>query len=210
MSKTPPPLRQKLRDVATEAMLDAAERCMIANGYEQTTMQQIAAEAGCAIGTFYLYFKNKQELLRAICGRHGKLMHERIIAAYQQPIAPLEKVRAGLEMFLRYANEDQAFFRLFLDAVPLRLPHIHRFLDTDARKDHETAQDLELAALRQAQEQGQIRGDIPPTLLQEFLEGVCINTLESFLSSDPPPVVQQQIDTLWKFITGGVGANPPH
>ena len=43
--------QQEEKRAAFTRMLDAAERCMIEHGYEQSTMQQIAAEAGCATGT---------------------------------------------------------------------------------------------------------------------------------------------------------------
>jgi AcrR family transcriptional regulator len=44
-------------------ILDAAERLIVEHGYEGMTMDQVAAAAGVAKGTIYLYFPSKQSLL---------------------------------------------------------------------------------------------------------------------------------------------------
>lgn len=46
--------------------IGAARILFIANGYEQTSMQQIARAAEVAQGTFYLYFRSKPDVLHAI------------------------------------------------------------------------------------------------------------------------------------------------
>ena len=207
MIKGPIPLRQKLREVASEAMLDAAERCMLRNDYEQTTMQQIASEAGCAIGTFYLYFKSKEEIFRAILNRHGCEVHALALVAFARPTDPVEKVRKGLECFIRYASNDKGFFRLLLAAAPLRIRHLHKLMDDEARKQHDSYNQLELAALRDAQKRGFIRNDIPAELIQELMESIVITFLEHFLEADAPISVQQRVDTVWKFISQGICAN---
>ena len=48
-------------------MLDAARRLIDAKGDEFTT-QELVAEAGVALQTFYRYFASKDELLLAVIG----------------------------------------------------------------------------------------------------------------------------------------------
>lgn len=48
------------------AIIDAAEYLFTKAGYETTTMAQVATRAGVAVGTVYLYFKNKNDLLAAV------------------------------------------------------------------------------------------------------------------------------------------------
>ncbi len=47
-------------------MRQAAQR-FASRGYDQTTMQELAASMGLATGALYHYFASKEELLRAIC-----------------------------------------------------------------------------------------------------------------------------------------------
>jgi AcrR family transcriptional regulator len=47
-------------------ILDAAARCFIANGFHQTSMQDVIRAAGLSVGAFYRYFPSKTDLIRAI------------------------------------------------------------------------------------------------------------------------------------------------
>jgi AcrR family transcriptional regulator len=49
-------------------LLDAAKRLFLAKGFAQTSVSAIVREAGVAQGTFYLYFKGKQDLLPYLRG----------------------------------------------------------------------------------------------------------------------------------------------
>ena len=44
------------------AIIDAASEIFSRQGYEATTIAEIAAAAGIAVGTVYLYFRNKREI----------------------------------------------------------------------------------------------------------------------------------------------------
>jgi AcrR family transcriptional regulator len=46
-------------------ILDAALRLFRERGFEQTTMRDVAAEAGVATGAAYYYYRSKQELVLA-------------------------------------------------------------------------------------------------------------------------------------------------
>lgn len=50
-----PDLRRKLNNIGISLMLK--------QGYERTTIRQICREAGVAVGTFYIYFSSKSDLL---------------------------------------------------------------------------------------------------------------------------------------------------
>jgi len=50
-------------------ILDVTERCLRSVGYDKTTIRKIAGELDCAVGSIYRYFKDKRELLYAVCQR---------------------------------------------------------------------------------------------------------------------------------------------
>jgi TetR/AcrR family fatty acid metabolism transcriptional regulator len=49
-----------------EAIIEAATSLFLSEGYETMTIAQVAKSAGVAVGTVYLYFKNKLEILYAV------------------------------------------------------------------------------------------------------------------------------------------------
>lgn len=51
-----------------EQILEAARRCFSRDGFHQTSMTDIFAEAGLSSGAVYGYFKSKDELITAIAG----------------------------------------------------------------------------------------------------------------------------------------------
>jgi AcrR family transcriptional regulator len=52
-----------------DEILDAAQRCFVRNGFHQTSMQQICAEAGMSPGNLYRYFPSKESLITGIAER---------------------------------------------------------------------------------------------------------------------------------------------
>lgn len=52
-------------DSRRQHIIDAAFRCFSRNGFHQTTMRQIYAEAGLSAGAIYHYFRSKEEIIQA-------------------------------------------------------------------------------------------------------------------------------------------------
>jgi AcrR family transcriptional regulator len=200
------PLRQRIRAAAAEAMLDAAEAALIRGGYAATTMQRIAAAAGCAIGTFYLYFRNKEELFQAIVARHAQAMYGIGCRALADAGDPLSRLRGSHAAMLRYTQQHRHFFELFFAALPMRKRGIEQRLSRQTRRHRDQYVRLEQRTLADAQRQGLLRRDLEPELLQEFMDAVCLSMVERFVSSTPPPDFEQQFNVLWGLVTRGIGA----
>ena len=60
------PRRQQQAAATRQAILEAAERLFLQDGYPATTMDAIAAEAGVSLKTAYLPFSTKSGLLRTL------------------------------------------------------------------------------------------------------------------------------------------------
>src|SRR4051812_32373987 len=56
-------------DERQEQILSAGATVIVGQGYDKTTMSDIANEAGVSRGTVYLYFKGKEELFEALLYR---------------------------------------------------------------------------------------------------------------------------------------------
>jgi len=83
------------------AILDAAQQVIARQGYHNAQISRIAAEAGVAAGTVYLYFKNKPDLL--VCLFRERL--QLLVAEMQEAIAgaddPREKLRRAIAQHFR-------------------------------------------------------------------------------------------------------------
>ena len=51
-------------------ILDSARSCFVTHGYDQTTMKNIASDAGMTAGALYHHFDSKQDLFAAAYHRH--------------------------------------------------------------------------------------------------------------------------------------------
>jgi AcrR family transcriptional regulator len=57
-------------EVRRNELMDVAERLFAEKGYDHTSPSDIIREAGVAQGTFYYYFKSKDDLVRAVIVRY--------------------------------------------------------------------------------------------------------------------------------------------
>jgi AcrR family transcriptional regulator len=96
-----------------EAIIEAALEIFARQGYEETTIAQIAAAAGVAVGTVYLYFHNKREIYT----QSSIDMTKKMAAALRDPrilTLPIEQVpRAMIETVFRLSHENRAIMSMF-------------------------------------------------------------------------------------------------
>jgi AcrR family transcriptional regulator len=197
-------LRDKVHAATQEAMLDAAQRALVKHGYQKATMQQIATETGCAPGTFYLYFKNKQQLFEAIVSRYWGTLFERTTAAMAGGDNPLEKIKRGLIAFFEFQKENKLFFEVALTAFPVRSRLLKDKLNEFGPQNSQMTE-MVIAELRLAQKQGLIRKDVSPQTLQVFMDAVVTSQLEEFVLSDKPPTADEAVKVAWGLLMGGLG-----
>ena len=76
-------------------ILDAAERLFAAKGYEESTVNNILETVKIAKGTFYYYFKSKEEVLDAIIRRRNDVGMVKAKAIASDPhLSPVQKIIA--------------------------------------------------------------------------------------------------------------------
>lgn len=61
--------RTKPAEIRRDELMDAAQGLFLRKGFAATNVSEIVEEAGVAKGTFYLYFKTKEEVLAALRAR---------------------------------------------------------------------------------------------------------------------------------------------
>ena len=93
-----------------QRILDAAVEVIAEHGYFSSPVSAIAKRAGVADGTIYLYFKSKDDVLKAAIDRSFEKFHEQVDAellAVQGPKAQLEVI-ARLHLESAQVNRNLA------------------------------------------------------------------------------------------------------
>ncbi len=177
---------------------------MARQGYHSVTMRDIAAEAGCAPATLYIYFENKQDVVDAIGARHTHELLLRVREATAVEADGVGKLRATLRVMVGYTNANRSAFRI-VRAVGRAKPATLRDTVPEAvRGEWQAFWAEELDAIRQAQAAGALRQDFTPETIQMFWGVALVSLLDELSYQDTPPDLAEQVRIVWGFIEGGI------
>nr|WP_300006272.1 TetR/AcrR family transcriptional regulator [Tissierella sp.] len=95
-------------------ILDAAEILFTAKGYEKCSVNNILEKVGIAKGTFYYYFKSKEEVLDSIIDRVTQMVFKRVEAiAEDKNLSSKEKlIKAILSMRVESDRDNDFMTRI--------------------------------------------------------------------------------------------------
>ncbi|MDY6865606.1 MAG: TetR/AcrR family transcriptional regulator [Halobacteriota archaeon] len=94
-------------DERRNEIIDIAEELFLEKGYEQTAVSDIVKTVGVAQGTFYYYFKSKENVLNSVIDRHIEEIRVGLEAiAARDDLSAMDKI-VGLSTFLSGFNEDR-------------------------------------------------------------------------------------------------------
>lgn len=95
------------RAVREQQMLDAALEVFSRNGFHDTSMDAIAAEAAISKPMLYLYYGSKDELFAACLSRESQRFLEAIAPAGDPTLTPHEQVRVALNAVLDFVDKNR-------------------------------------------------------------------------------------------------------
>ncbi len=105
---------QSVSDRKKSCILDAARTVFSRQGYAEAAVDDVAEEAHIAKGTLYLYFKSKEELYLAALVSDLRAMSEEGRREMEAARGVRAKLRAFLEVRLRYCRSHENFLRIYL------------------------------------------------------------------------------------------------
>jgi AcrR family transcriptional regulator len=101
------------RQKRIDTFLDAARKLFLANGYLGTSIRDIARESQLSTGTFYFYFKDKDEIYGIICEEAGQVLIDHLKRAMDEGVDPIEKMRRMAWSYLDFYRNYPEQFELF-------------------------------------------------------------------------------------------------
>jgi len=149
LNRLPPPKTER-GERTRQKILDAAEREIGRKGFAEASISTITAQAAVAQGTFYLYFRSKEDVLRELVLRMGRRLRRHLARAVADAPNRLEAERRGVRAFLEFVRAYPDLYRVVAEA---------QFVDEAVfRRYYEELAGSYRAALQAAA----VRGDISP------------------------------------------------
>lgn len=93
-------------------LVEAAERLFASKGYEETAVSDIVKEINVGQGTFYHYFKSKEDILGAVAKKSVAPLGEEVARIAKGDGDPAGKVNEMLNILLRAISSDTRFMKL--------------------------------------------------------------------------------------------------
>lgn len=130
------PRRQRERLRQRQEILATACDLFSRKGYHSVSMHEIAEQAEFAIGTLYRFFRNKEDLYKALVLEQCDRFEEAITRAINEPDDEIEKLRNYVRTRVHRFRANLAFVRLFLAERRGMSFNLKAGLDEDLRKRH--------------------------------------------------------------------------
>jgi AcrR family transcriptional regulator len=125
----PPRARRIAPEARRQAILKAALSVFAAHGFEAARLEDVAARAGVAKGTLYLYFRDKEALFEALVRNAVSPLLEHMGKVAAAPdISPLQALETFFALFQKevLGTERKLLLRLIMAEGP-RFPAIAEF-----------------------------------------------------------------------------------
>lgn len=104
--------RERTKRANREAILNAANEVFAEMGYGETTVRDIIRRTGLASGTFYNYFKSKEEVFEALSDRSALRVRPRLRAARIRASNFDDFIKETFFTFFDYVKSDREYFNV--------------------------------------------------------------------------------------------------
>jgi len=190
------PRGQKTR----QKLLRAAEVIFGEKGYERASIADITRKSGVALGTFYVYFPDKQSIFVEVVDELGERLRRLIAESVVGISHRIDVEREGLRAFFEFAREHPNLYRVVRQAEFVDEECYRRYYDRFARGY--------VRGLTQAMDDGQIRRMDPEAL------AYCLMGIGDFLGMrwviwEEDPGLERVLDAAMDLISRGLDPRPP-
>lgn len=176
--------REKLRQ--REDMLAAALALFSEKGYHNVSMQEIAEKAEFAVGTLYKFFKNKEDLYKALISEQADRFHEALTQALQQEDDEIARLRRYVQAKGRVFMDNAACVRLYFAENRGASFNIKAGLDKEIRERCDHVLHRLAAVFAAGMEKQRFRQTAEPYHLALALDSLCNAFLFHWLEGRQP------------------------
>jgi len=199
MATALPPLPKPVtaRGEATRRrLLNAAEGEFGTRGYHGASVSSITQRAEIAQGTFYLYFRSKEEMFLTLVRDIGHQLRAHSAQAIAKATNRMEAERLGLEAFMQFTTKHRGLYRIVQES---------QFVDPQVfREYYEKLAEGYAAALDKAARNGEVtKGDAATRAWSIMGIGHFLGMRWCLWQKQAPP--PEILDEVMGFIAKGMG-----
>jgi|LNFM01.1.fsa_nt_gb AcrR family transcriptional regulator len=132
-SPTLPAPKTKRGERTRERILDAAEIEIGGRGFAEASISTITAQAKVGQGTFYLYFRTKEDVMRELVLRMGRRLRRHLTLSIADAPDRLEAERRGIRAFLEFVRANPNLYRVVAEAQFVDPEVYRRYYDEFAK-----------------------------------------------------------------------------
>ena len=185
-----------------QRILDAAVEVIAEHGYFNSPVSAIAAKAGVADGTVYLYFKSKDEVLRTAIDTTFARFYERVAEEFTRTTGPREQLEFIAQVHLE-SHENRSVAILMQTEMRQSAKFISEFSHHHLVKYITVVREV----VRRGQKMGIFRSDVNDAVVAHCLFGAIDELLSSAVFTgrtyDAKATASQVIDVLLNGIRSG-------
>jgi TetR/AcrR family transcriptional regulator len=163
--------KEREKKARRQAILDAARDCFFRDGFEATTISQIADTVELSTGTLYLYFKNKEEIYVSILEEGLDILYD-LMKGSERPDASARELLEGYAnaYYGFYTDYGQYFDIMFFLRRPDREVELESELEEKLERKSFKCLDLLESAIQKGTAEGHFR-DVSPYEASRVLWG---------------------------------------
>ena len=179
MPQTDSPTRAAPKDLSAKSVkggktlqriLRSAAIAFARKGYAETTLSDIAQEAGTQPGSLYYHFESREHIVRELIRKATEEVHAivaEVLDAMDQQASYRERITAGVRSHLAIYHSGNPFIAAYTRIID-EVPPDMRNQTLSVRKSYaDLWQDLIVGA----QQAGELRADLDPTVARLLLFG---------------------------------------
>jgi len=182
-------------------ILEAAVKVFARHGFYQSTVAEIAKEAGVADGTIYLYFKNKDDIMVQFFSYRTRQVFDRFQAEVDRGGSSFDKLRNLIRRHLAEFQRDRDMAIVY----QVETHRYHRLAEVQIREMAKMYLDLVAEIVETGQQEGRIRKDLYVGLVKRFILGAVDEVINTWLHAEGKYDLVSMADPLVDLFIRGIG-----
>ena len=192
--------KEKIND-KYDRILEAAVKVFAEQGFFQSTVSQIAREAGVADGTIYLYFKNKEDILVQFFSYKTR----QVFARFREEVDSADNAVDKLRNLIRRHLEEFQNDRNMAIVYRAETHQNSRLVEEQIKEMSKMYLDIVSEIVEQGQEEGVIRRDLYLSLVKRFILGGIDEVISTWIHADGKYDLVTMADPLVDLFIRGIG-----
>ena len=192
--------RERKKQDTRQRLLETALRLFREQGYDATTVEQIAEAADVAKGTFFNYFETKEAILPALAEWRMQQIEKVLSPEYGAPASPVARIKLALCLVAEDPLVDPLLAQRLFAAVMLQRQHQPQ----EDTHPHRALTQLLADQVHQAQSAGEIRADLDSAYLGSVIRTLFFHQLIMWHCGYHPAPLPDLLDRMVNLLLDGV------